>query len=158
VATVTITINPVNDPPDVGVRDASVIVDEGQTATNLVRAADVDGDAVLVSASTGTLSDNLNGTWNWDFLTGDGPQSQTVTIFADDGQGGMNQTSFGLTVNNVVPSVYAGADVAITSGDTFSVNASFTDPGVGDTHTATVDFGYWPWPQPPRYQGSGQAR
>jgi hypothetical protein len=79
-----------------------------------------------------------------------------VSIFADDGHGGVSQIAFGLTVNNVAPSVNAGADATITSGDTFSINASFTDPGTADTHTASVDFGPGAQPTPvDEMSGSG---
>lgn len=46
------------------------------------------------------------------------------------------------TVNvlNVAPTVDAGPDATIFSGETFGVSAAFTDPGVPDIHKATIDF------------------
>jgi hypothetical protein len=50
---------------------------------------------------------------------------------------------FETTINvvNVPPTVEAGPDLTIRSGDTVYVNATFTDPGILDTHTATIDWG-----------------
>jgi PKD repeat protein len=46
-----------------------------------------------------------------------------------------------VTVNNVAPVVDAGADQTVNEGDTVNVNATFTDAGSADTHTATIDWG-----------------
>jgi hypothetical protein len=116
----------------------SVTVDEGQVATN---SGTVTGASNL-SASVGTINDNGDGTWSWSFPTADGPdESQTVTITADDGYSNVVTKGFGLTVNNVAPVVDAGADATIGMAETFSLNATFTDPGTLDTHTAVIDWG-----------------
>ncbi|HEX9593122.1 MAG TPA: PKD domain-containing protein, partial [bacterium] len=47
-----------------------------------------------------------------------------------------------VTVNNVAPSVDAGPDQTAAVGDTVTLPpATFTDPGLLDTHTATLDWG-----------------
>lgn len=46
-----------------------------------------------------------------------------------------------VTVVNVPPTVIATGD-AIDEGQTATVSATFTDPGVLDTHTASIDWGY----------------
>ena len=71
--------------------------------------------------------------WSWSFNATDGPaESQTVFIDADDGNGGMDQTSFELIVNNVPPSVNAvsvpPAPVAITEQPIDTVMGAFRDP------------------------------
>ncbi|MFX1300789.1 MAG: PKD domain-containing protein [Promethearchaeota archaeon] len=45
-----------------------------------------------------------------------------------------------VTVLNVAPSVEAGVDQTVYSGDVISFSGSFTDPGWLDTHTFTWDF------------------
>ncbi|MBI1881727.1 MAG: cadherin-like domain-containing protein [Chloroflexi bacterium] len=141
IATVTIDMLCVNDPPVVTANQPVVTVEEGQAATNSGTMSDVDGDLVTLNASVGTVVGNGNGTWSWNFTTSDGPaESQTVTIFADDSKGGISQTTFELEVNNVVPTVNAGPDVSINRGVTFTGSGSFTDPGA-DNWTATVDYG-----------------
>ncbi|MCP4284101.1 MAG: hypothetical protein GY792_06575, partial [Gammaproteobacteria bacterium] len=46
-----------------------------------------------------------------------------------------------ITVNNVAPTVKAGADQTITAGEPLAAAAAFTDPGPLDTHTATIAWG-----------------
>jgi hypothetical protein len=41
-------------------------------------------------------------------------------------------------------SVHVGDGGGVVSGQTLTVNAAFTDPGVLDTHTATINFGSGP--------------
>ena len=42
-------------------------------------------------------------------------------------------------VNNLPPVVEAGADQEVEQ--TATLAATFTDPGISDTHTATIDWG-----------------
>ncbi|MHB1135156.1 MAG: PKD domain-containing protein, partial [Chloroflexota bacterium] len=66
--------------------------------------------------------------------------SYTVTVTVDDGTATGTDTVL-VTVNNVAPSVNAGAaTVTISAGGTFSQSGSFTDPGA-DTWQATVNYG-----------------
>lgn len=124
--------------------EASVTVDEGETATNQGVYEDVDLDAVTLTASIGTIAKG-NGTWTWSFDTTDGPaESQTVTITADDGQGGIVTTTFELIVNNVAPTVTLAGPTEAVRGETISFVGSFTDPGA-DAHTTTwqvIDSAY----------------
>ena len=95
-----------NQPPVLATDQASVSVNEGQTAANTGTVSDGEGDTVSLSASVGSVVNNGDGTWSWSFLTSDGPtDSQTVTITGDDGQGGTSTTTFGLTVDNVAPTI-----------------------------------------------------
>src|SRR5439155_13639447 len=66
--------------------------------------------------------------------------SYTVTVKVTDDDGGSGQATFQVTVNNVAPSVDAGADATIDEGGSISRSGSFTDPGT-DTWTATVNYG-----------------
>jgi hypothetical protein len=46
-----------------------------------------------------------------------------------------------VTITNVAPTVVPTAPVAPKVGQTTSIQVAFTDPGVLDTHTATIDWG-----------------
>lgn len=71
----------------------------GQPATNTGQVIDLDGDAVTLTASVGTVVNNGNGTWTWTFTPTNGPaDSQTVIITGNDGRGGIGQGLFSLTV------------------------------------------------------------
>jgi hypothetical protein len=141
-AIVQVSIKCVNDPPVVTVAQPVVTADEGQAATNSGVVSDVDGDTVTLKASVGTVINHGDGTWSWTFETSDGPWSQTVTISADDGQGGIGQTTFELTVNNVPPSVgpINAPTEPVVIGTVVNASAPFSDPGRMDRHTAV-----WVW-------------
>jgi predicted extracellular nuclease len=141
IGTVLITVNPVNDQATVSVAQAEVTVAEGSVATNTIQASDIDGDALIVSASVGSLIDNGNGTWNWEFLTSDGSaQSQLVLITVDDAHGGGNQTSFNLIVTNVAPTANAGADQTVFRNAPVSLSGTWTDPAA-----SSDDLYSWSW-------------
>jgi hypothetical protein len=77
-----------------------VTVDEGQLATN---SGTWSGEDVSLSASVGTVTKNVDGTWDWSLLTADGPsESQNVTITATNAFGTTTR-SFDLVVRNVAP-------------------------------------------------------
>ena len=71
----------------------------------------------------------------------------TILVAVTDDSGLTGSDSLTVTVNNVAPVVDAGPDGTISEGDTFASSGSFTDPGVLDTHTATVDYGDGSGPQ-----------
>ncbi|MEZ4868830.1 MAG: Ig-like domain-containing protein [Caldilineaceae bacterium] len=84
---------PANQPPVVTADNASVTVQQGQTASNTGTVSDPDGNFVTLSASSGTVVDNGDGTWSWSDTPGS-VGSQTVTITADDGNSGTSETTF----------------------------------------------------------------
>ncbi|HEX3255750.1 MAG TPA: Ig-like domain-containing protein [Gaiellaceae bacterium] len=135
-ATVSITVNAVNDDPTIARDNASVTVDEGQTAHNTGTFGDVDGDTVTFNASVGTVTKNdSDGTWSWSYATDDGPSdSQTVTVNASDGHGGSSSTTFSLVVTNVAPSATFSAPASVNEGSDVHISlASASDPAGADT-------------------------
>jgi hypothetical protein len=148
-ATPTNTPTPVNTAPLLSVNQSATIVDEGQTAVNGGTVSDAEGDPVHLAATAGTITNNNDGTWSWSFVTGDGPDdTQTITITANDGRGGVTQASFTLTVNNVAPSVNSIivplAPININDQSSFSVDVTFSDPaGAADEpYTCEFDLNY----------------
>ena len=136
-----------NQDPVLNEDQSSVTVDEGQTASNSGSVSDPDGDIVTLSASVGIVNNHGDGTWSWSFGTNDGPaESQTVTISVDDGNGGITEISFQLTVNNVAPSidsiVIPLAPVDINS-QPINANFTFSDPaGFNDEpYSCSIDYG-----------------
>ncbi len=127
-------------PPVLTADNATVTVDEGQTATNTGTFASDDG-SVTLAASIGSVVDAGGGVWSWSYATSDGPaQSQTVTITGSDELGQDGDVSFDLVVENVAPTVtIVGAQsMSLDEGGDLLVTGHFTDPGTLDTHTATV--------------------
>jgi hypothetical protein len=145
--TITITVLP--NPPPVADADGPYNVNEGDSIS-------LDG-----TGSSDPLGDALTYEWDLDndgvFETSgatptfsaaslDGPELRTVTLRVSDGVNTDTDSST-VTVDNVAPSVDAGAGDTINEGDTFSSPGSFTDPGTLDTWSATVDYGEGAGPQ-----------
>jgi len=129
VATATITVAPVNDPPSLS-PGGNVTVNEGQPAANSGSYSDIDGDSITITASAGavTRTGTSSGTWSWSLVTTDGPdQSQTVTITANDSNGGVTTTSFTLTVLNVAPTADAGGPYSVPEGGSVGLSGSGSD-------------------------------
>jgi hypothetical protein len=139
---------PSNHAPGVAANNATVTVNEGSTANNTGTWSDADsGDTVTLTASVGTITQsgtNAAGTWSWSFATTDGPdESQTVTITADDGTT-TTSTTFGLTVNNVAPTVAfdSGLDTTVNEATTqHTYTYSISDPGADTVQSVSVGCG-----------------
>jgi hypothetical protein len=63
-----------------------------------------------------------------------------VTVFVSDDDGALGSATFHVVVDNVAPTVFVGHDRTVGS-QVLLPPAWFTDPGVLDTHTATIDWG-----------------
>ncbi|UCE38629.1 MAG: PKD domain-containing protein [Thermoplasmata archaeon] len=74
-------------------------------------------------------------TWTWD-----DEGTYTVRLKVDDGEDWDSTTST-VYVNNVAAVVDAGLDQTTYEGTTISILASFSDDGVLDTHTASINWG-----------------
>lgn len=135
------TPTPSNLLPFVAVDQAEITVDEGSLAVNSGTAGDPDGDEVVLAASIGSVTGNLDGTWQWADYTSDGPsQGQTVTIWAIDDFGGQASATFDLSVVNVAPVVgpLLGPAEPVSVNDQLLFTVVFTDPGALDTHYAVI--------------------
>jgi len=89
--------------------------------------------ATVYSATHQYLDDDPTGTASDVY-----PISVTVT----DDDTGVGTATTGVTVNNVAPVVEAGPDAVADIGVPVSLTATtFTDAGILDTHTASIDWG-----------------
>lgn len=133
----------VNVPPVLSVDESLVTVNEGDLASNRGTVRDTNGDNVTLSADLGTVTNNGDGTWNWSFASSD-DLVQTVIITADDGMGGVVETSFDLTVNNVAPTISditaPAAPVNINDQAAYSIDLTFNDPAGANDEPYTCDF------------------
>ena len=62
----------------------------------------------------------------------------TVTVEVTDDDGGVGSDDAEVTVNNVAPTVDAGPDATVDSGETYDFSGSFSDPGIVDDPWAWV--------------------
>ena len=132
-----------NERPFVDAEDPLVTVLEGGTAAMSGTLTEPEGDLVTLNASLGSVTDNGDGTWSWNYAAPDGALEQYVYVTAIDQHGNKGQAAFLLVVESVPPTVVIDPAqvMAIDEGDTLSVLATFTDPGDDDPYTATIDFG-----------------
>jgi PKD repeat protein len=130
-----------SQPPAVAADHPSVSVNEGTAAGNTGTFSDPDGDAVTLSASSGSLtkSGTANGSWSWSALASDEAGARTITITADDGHGVTSTTSFPVTVSGAAPLASAAGPASGPEGTAVSLTGGATSPSVEDN---TVGFAY----------------
>lgn len=69
--------------------------------------------------------------------------SYTITVTVDDGDGGIGTDDVLMTVVNVAPTVNAGDNATVVSGDNFTLSGGFSDPGIVDNPWAwAVSWGF----------------
>ncbi|NND04095.1 MAG: hypothetical protein HKN91_15040 [Acidimicrobiia bacterium] len=137
-----------------GTPDSYNVDEGGSLTTNVVTgvlANDDDGDdgqaaltAILVGAPNkhqGTFTLNSNGSFTYDH-DGSSGNSDSFTYRASDGDNQSALITVSIDIDNVAPLVDAGPDPApVAEGVPVNINATFFDPGLGDNHTATIDWG-----------------
>ena len=142
-ATVTITVSPVNDAPVV-VGAGGLTVAEGASVSLTASVTDVDSTIFTYSwspaaglnsqtAAAPTFTAVDDGTYPFAVTVCDDATPAVCTAVAD---------AVVVTVSNVVPTVTASAPLSASVGVAVSaVVSSYTDPGLVDTHSATIDWG-----------------
>jgi len=136
-AVISISINPVNDPPsaDAGGPYAGI---EGYAVALSGTATDIDGDTLTCVWDFGD-STTGNGAITSHTYLDDG--RYTVTLTVTDSSGSLAKDTATVTVTNAAPVVSAGDDQTVYFNNTVQFAGSFTDAGQMDTHTYTWDFG-----------------
>ncbi|KQO10848.1 Ig-like domain-containing protein [Paenibacillus sp. Leaf72] len=168
-STVTITVNPVNDPPVTS--DDTATTNKNEKTTGQVTASDVDGDTLTYSISQqgdrgSAAVDPATGAWEYTPM--DGYYGQDVfEIEVSDGNGGIATSTISVTIVNVNVAPTTSDDTATTDEDTSmtgQVTAMDTD---GDmliysvsqqavNGTATVDASSGAWEYSPNANYHGQ--
>lgn len=161
VATVSITVNPVNDAPSFA-KGADQAIAEGAGAQAVPGWAtgisagppDESSQALDFQVSTNNNSlfavtpsiDPTTGTLSFTPAPG-ALGSATVTVALHDNGGTANggvdtsaPQTFVISINNVAPMVILGSNVSLNEGDALSSVGSFADPG-NENWIATVDYG-----------------
>ena len=154
----TVTVTVIDDD---GSGSDSAEITVGNVAPSVNAGADATINEGGTFTSAGSFTDPGADTWTATVDYGDGAGAQpltlsgqtfafshvyadsgifTVTVNVADDDGGVGSDTATVTVNNVAPSVNAGADATINEGGTFTSAGSFTDPGA-DGWTASVDYG-----------------
>jgi hypothetical protein len=131
-----------NVAPVLTVANAAITGNEGTTISNNGTWSDADvADVVTLSASSGTVIKNANGTWTWSLAATDNVPATAVTITATDDKGASTSIGFTYTINNVAPTITVASGTV--SG---AVLAALTNNGTwsdvaADTVTLTASVG-----------------
>ena len=130
-ATVSITVNPVNDPPVLSNVPASATINELVSYTFTATASDVDGDTLTFSLSgapAGATIDSSTGAFSWTPTEAQGPGVYPFSVVVSDGNGGSNTESITITVNEVNQApVASGASVSTHVNTALPVTLVATD-------------------------------
>ena len=118
--------------PDVNVDASSTSVEQDQTAKITGTYADKDGEAVTLTASTGTVTDKGGGKWEWEKPTSVADGTQDVFITATDAGGLKGQTAFQLNVNNTPPALVLPGAQNVALGGAHTAPVSATDVNGSD--------------------------
>lgn len=129
-----------NHKPVVDTAAADANGTEGDTLSSSGKFTDEDGDTMTLTAdeTEGTFTDNGDGTWSWSLPTNDDVAGGTITVTADDGNGGTETDSFEYSAANADPQIGT-----LTFGGNCQASLSFSisDVGTADTHSGTIDWG-----------------
>jgi hypothetical protein len=140
--------------PVIAPATTSVTVPEGTAATVTgTWSTAYPDDVITLTASTGTVTRNADGTWSWTATPTEQMPATTVTITATDPQGLSAQTSFTYSATNAPPAVaVASAAVSgavlstLTNGGTWSDVAADTVTLSASLGTVTKNAnGTWNW-------------
>ena len=167
--TVTVVVNPVNDPPTIG--SAGIGVSEGNIAQIFFPASDVDGDALEFYAPDGLpVGATLNpatGEFRWPVPYDISSGGQIIQIVIPIGvtDGTLSRTStLNVNVQDVPSGTATGDDVAVEPVDpttgTSPVNLTFDsveEPGLTTVETTSVDGVPPDSPPPGGFQVSGST-
>jgi FtsP/CotA-like multicopper oxidase with cupredoxin domain len=118
--------------PDVNVDASSTTVEQDQTASIGGTFFDRDGEAVTITASSGSVTQGA-GRWTWTKPTTGADTGGLVFITATDAGGLTSQTLFQLKVTNTPPSLVLPGDQSVPIGAAHTNPVSVDDPNSSDT-------------------------
>jgi predicted heme/steroid binding protein len=143
IATVTITVNDVNDAPVAAEVEAQE-VDEGSTLTVNLAAADPDGNSIawsIIDAPAGAGIGAESGVFTWTPLDGDADVSVTVRATDSGSPALWDEVTFAVHVADAAPVLaLTGADTA-DGGVPYTLTYTVTDPGQDTISSIFVDWG-----------------
>ncbi len=65
----------------------------------------------------------------------------TVTLTVTDDEGAIGSDSLVVIVENVQPTIVSISDLSVSEGQSLFIHTELTDPGSGDSHMGTIDWG-----------------
>ncbi len=136
-----------NADPTVSLTNPATTAAEGETVTYDFTASDPGNDTLsfIVDCGAGEQvgSTNFsNGSGSFQCRFTGRPDDTSVTIIANDGDSGTDESSATISISNVAPNYTAPAAQTAERGQAESISlGSFKDPGADDPWTVTVEWG-----------------
>jgi RHS repeat-associated protein len=142
--TQTATATIANVPPAVSISGAAS-VNEGSTYTLTLSGVpdSVDQDPITgwkITWGDGSTQPVTGNPTSLTHVYASGPNHYTISATATDADASYSANTVAVTVNDVSPTVVAN-NLSGTEGATLTFSGSFTDPGIHDTHTASINWG-----------------
>ncbi len=125
--------------PIIQINTRNVIGNEGSQLSVRGRVTDLDGNFSSLTASTGAIQVNPDGTFSWTLDTTDN-FNLPVTLTATDATGGVGTLVFNAISNNVAPQLTVTPFIN-SANRTISLQSIANDPGSADTFTFVVNWG-----------------
>jgi len=146
IVSLTFALSVSNVAPTIQREFASVSGDVLSTITNSGTFNDVPADTVSLSASFGSVTKNVNGTWTWSHTPSGPITNQSVAITAQDDDGGTSAVSFLLNARVTVSNgqvFYRGSSRFGTSldGSKIIAKASSVPQSLGYANVLNTSFG-----------------
>ncbi len=133
-----------NAPPSVNA-GGPYTVNEGGSVTLSATGSDPNGDSLTYAWDLDNNGSFETSGQSVSFSAAalDGPSSYTVKVKATDPLGLSAESSATVNVVNVAPTVNAtfASNSLVCGANNATLNVSFTDPGLADTHTAAINWG-----------------
>jgi len=145
VATRTLDLTVVNQPPTLNALLVAPVIDEGGTAVLQLEITDPglrDTFKVWIDWDDGSNEQELSGiagvqlishVYLDDTPSSDGIGTRNVKVRVQDDDGGSASTAVALEVSNIAPEAIASADIVVAPGQMFSLVGGYSDPGVLDS-------------------------
>jgi len=129
-----------NNPPSAEISGSLSGNEGGQIAFDATHSSDPDGDSLTYRW---TFGDGERSTNSVALHTYADEGSYPILLIVTDGRGGVDTASAQATVANAAPTIrpLVISTTALRLGSTASVSVSFTDQGLSDVLTASIDWG-----------------
>ncbi len=140
-ATVTLSVRPVNDAPTIAAV-APQNVDEGQRFTLDLVGGDVDaGDVLRFTLDSGPAGATITAGGRLEWAAVDGPSTDSFVVRVTDAAGASSSRTFAVQTANVAPAILSQGAPNVEIGARHELSLSYADVGADAVTTWFIDWG-----------------
>ncbi|MEZ5943913.1 MAG: FG-GAP-like repeat-containing protein [Planctomycetaceae bacterium] len=130
-----------NVAPTLSVDNAAIVVERDAIATNTGGVFDSAYDSYTLAASIGTITDNGDGTWSWEYSQTSAFGTTTVTVSATDSLGSITEITFELVVSAPPAISTDNSSTSIPEGQVATNSGTFSHPVTGTMVSLSASIG-----------------